>query len=82
MNLEVNELRKESVPLRSTKIIERVCTSLRASLASKRQSSSLVVLFGSCVATRTPSEIRWPIYREPSMVLKNVASRTVELDYE
>ena len=46
LHLEVNELRKESVPLRSTKIIERVCTSLRASLDSKRQSSSLVVLFG------------------------------------
>ena len=39
-------------------------------LASKRQSSSLVVLFGSCVAMTTQSEMRWSIYRESSTVLR------------
>ena len=29
-----------------------------------------MVLFGSCLATRTLSEMRWPIYREPSTVLR------------
>ena len=38
--------------------------------ASKRQSSLLVVLFGSCIAMTTQSEMRWPIYQEPSTVLR------------